>query len=81
VEAIIGMYTRAEMEYKAADSTIISMALRGWGVVPGMRDITNIRATMRRVQSTVVPTESETALIFTGTLMALKSCGIKSSTN
>jgi hypothetical protein len=60
--ANIGVYTNAEMAYRAADSTIISIAIRGRRLVPGMRDTIRIRITIMAVDSTVVAMDSENEL-------------------
>ena len=57
--AIVGIYTSAVIEYNKADSTIISTALRGCRVAPGRRVTFKIRMDMKRVQRTVVATESD----------------------
>jgi hypothetical protein len=59
------VYTNAEMEYRAADSMMISIAFRGWWLAPGIRDTIRIRMTIITVDSTVVTTESEIELICT----------------
>ena len=59
---ITAMYTNAEMEYRMADSTMISIAIRGWRVVPGIRDTIKIRMTIITVDSTVVTMDNENEL-------------------
>jgi hypothetical protein len=62
----VKMYINAEMEYRAADSIIISIAIRGRWLVPGIRDTVRIRMTISTVHSTVVATDSEYELSSTG---------------
>jgi hypothetical protein len=52
------MYTNAEMEYRAADSTIISTASRGLRLAPGIRDTVRTRKAIITVDSTVVTTDN-----------------------
>jgi hypothetical protein len=52
------MYINAEMEYRAADSVIISAAERSCFEVPGIRDTRTMRITMMIVQRVVVPTDN-----------------------
>ena len=70
------------MEYRAADSTIISIAIRGWQLAPGIRDTITIRMTIITVDSTVVATDSEYELIWTGMAMLFGiNCGVTSKPN
>jgi hypothetical protein len=78
----IEAYTNAEIEYRAADSTIISVAVRCWKLAPGIRDIFRIRMTMINVDSTVVATDSEYELSCTGMAMLLGiNCGVTKKSN
>ena len=53
----MGVYTNAEIEYKAADSVMISAAKWGCFEAPGIQDTRRIRVTMIMVESVVVPTD------------------------
>jgi hypothetical protein len=52
------MYINADMEYKTADSMIISAAKRGCFDAPGIRDIRRIRVIMIIVEAVVVATDN-----------------------
>jgi hypothetical protein len=70
------------MQYKAADSTIISIAICGWRLAPGIRDTIKIRMTIITVDSTVVTRDSEYELTVTAVAMLLSiSCGETSKAN
>jgi hypothetical protein len=74
--ANIEVYTNAEMEYRAADSTIISIAICGWRLAPGICDTIRIRMTIITVDSTVVATDNEYELSCTGlTMLSGIICG------
>jgi hypothetical protein len=82
---IIGVYTNAEIEYRRADSTIISIATRGWRLAPGVPslcDTIRIRMTIITVDSTVVTTDSEYELRNTGReMLGGITCGVTSKPN
>jgi hypothetical protein len=73
----IGVYTNAEMEYRAADSRIISIAVRGWRLVPGIRDTIRIRKMIIAVHIMAVTRDRDNEL--TSTAWASLS-GIKCGT-
>jgi hypothetical protein len=52
-----GMYINADMEYKAADSVIISAAMRGCFDAPGIWDTRRIWVTMIIAEAVVVATD------------------------
>ena len=51
-------YINADMEYRAADSVMISAAKRGCFEAPGIRDTRRIRMTMILVETLVVATDN-----------------------
>jgi hypothetical protein len=51
-------YINADMEYKAADSMMISAAKWSCFEAPGIRDTRTIRVTMIMVETVVVPTDN-----------------------
>jgi hypothetical protein len=53
------MYNKAKMEYRAADSTIISIAIRDRRLAPGIHDTFRNWMTIPTVDSTVVAIDSE----------------------
>jgi hypothetical protein len=65
IDDIIAVYANAEIEYRMADSIIISIATRGWRLAPGIRDTHRIWITIIKVDSTVVATDIVYALICT----------------
>ena len=74
--------TNAEMEYRRADSIIISITIRGRRLVPGIRDTTRIRMTIITVDSTVVTTDRMYELIDIALNRLLgMSCGVTSRAN
>ena len=64
-------YINADIEYKAADSVMISAAKRGCFEAPGIRDTKRIRVTMMMVETVVVATDNAIPEIWT----ALAMCG------
>ena len=65
------VYINADMEYKAADSVMISAAKRGCFEAPGIRDTRRIWVTMIMVETVVVVTDNITEEI----RRALITCG------
>jgi hypothetical protein len=67
-------YINADMEYRAADSMMISAAKRGCFEAPGIRDTRRIRVTMITVETVVVPTDNVIHKISTSSMIC---CGIQ----
>jgi hypothetical protein len=53
------MYINADIEYKAADSMIISAARRGCFETPRVREVRRMRVAMTKVEMVVVATDNE----------------------
>jgi hypothetical protein len=76
------VYTNAEMEYRAADSTMISIAICGLQLAPGICETIRIRMTIITVDKIFVITDSIYELINTAfPRLSEITCGVTAKPN